>query len=136
MKILDVIKYEGDNQTFIWKHPSEDFNTSSQLIVHESQEAILFVNGVMCDSFGPGKHTLETQNIPGSRSICFVVEKSKAYYLRTFIKGESLISERFINNPDILIETIVNVIEKIRKIDSTNCKIKSTDNIGNSFTIY
>lgn len=40
MSITDVIKYEGNNQTFIWKHPSEDFNTGSQLIVHETQEAI------------------------------------------------------------------------------------------------
>lgn len=37
MSITDVIKYEGNNQTFIWKHPSEDFNTGSQLIVHETQ---------------------------------------------------------------------------------------------------
>lgn len=36
MAIIDVIKYEGDNRTFIWKHPEEDFNTSTQLIVHES----------------------------------------------------------------------------------------------------
>ena len=39
-KIADIIKYEGDNSTFIWKHPCEDFNTTTQLIVHESQEAI------------------------------------------------------------------------------------------------
>ena len=39
---VSVIKYEGDNSTFIWKHPKEDFNTMSQLIVHESQEAIFF----------------------------------------------------------------------------------------------
>ena len=57
-------KYEGDNSTFIWKHPCEDFNTSSQLIVHESQEAILFLNGQALDLFGPGRHTLETENIP------------------------------------------------------------------------
>ena len=44
MSITDVIKYEGNNQTFIWKHPSEDFNTGSQLIVHETQEAIFFLN--------------------------------------------------------------------------------------------
>ena len=62
--IIEVIKYEGNNDTFVWKHPSEDFNTKSQLIVHQTQEAILFLNGQMCDSFGPGKHTLETQNIP------------------------------------------------------------------------
>lgn len=64
MKIIDVIKYEGDNSTFVWKHPNEDFSTGTQLIVHESQEAILFLNGQALDLFGPGRHTLETQNIP------------------------------------------------------------------------
>ena len=69
MKILDVIKYEGDNSTFVWKHPCEDFNTTTQLIVHESQEAIFFLNGQALDLFGPGRHTLETQNIPLLRRI-------------------------------------------------------------------
>lgn len=64
MKIADIIKYEGDNSTFIWKHPAEDFNCFSQLIVHESQEAILFLNGQALDLFGPGRYTLESQNIP------------------------------------------------------------------------
>lgn len=60
----EVLKYEGDNSTFIWKHPSEDFNSLTQLIVHESQEAIFFLNGQALDMFGPGRYTLETQNIP------------------------------------------------------------------------
>lgn len=64
MAIAEVIKYEGDNSTFIWKHPCEDFNTTTQLIVHESQEAIFFMNGQALDLFGPGRYTLETQNIP------------------------------------------------------------------------
>lgn len=63
-KIADIIKYEGDNTTFIWKHPCEDFNSLTQLIVHESQEAIFFMNGQALDLFGPGRYTLETQNIP------------------------------------------------------------------------
>lgn len=63
-KIADVIMYEGDNSTFIWKHPCEDFNSLTQLIVHESQEAIFFMNGQALDMFGPGRYTLETQNIP------------------------------------------------------------------------
>ncbi len=63
-KITSVIKYEGDNSTFIWKHPEEDFNGLTQLIVHESQEAIFFMNGQALDLFGPGRYTLETQNIP------------------------------------------------------------------------
>lgn len=63
-QIADIIKYEGDNSTFIWKHPCEDFNALTQLIVHESQEAIFFMNGQALDLFGAGRYTLETQNIP------------------------------------------------------------------------
>ena len=62
--IAEVIKYEGDNSTFVWKHPYEDFNLGSQLIVHESQEAVFMMNGQALDLFGPGRYTLETQNIP------------------------------------------------------------------------
>lgn len=69
MAIIDIIKYEGDNSTFVWKHPREDFNTSSQLIVHESQEAVFFLNGQALDLFGPGRYTLETPNIPLLRKI-------------------------------------------------------------------
>lgn len=61
---ISVIKYEGDNQTFVWKHPIEDFNMGSQLIVHESQEAVFFLNGQALDLFGPGRYTLETENLP------------------------------------------------------------------------
>ena len=67
--LVSVIKYEGDNNTLVWKHPIEDFNLGSQLIVHESQEAILFVNGQALDSFGPETYTLTTENIPMLRNI-------------------------------------------------------------------
>lgn len=62
--LVDIIKYEGDNTTFIWKHPIEDFNTGTQLIVHESQEVIFFMNGQALDLFGPGRHELTSQNLP------------------------------------------------------------------------
>lgn len=69
MAISQIIKYEGNNTTFVWKHPVEDFNTTSQLIVHESQEALFMMNGQALDLFGPGRHTLETQNIPYLRKL-------------------------------------------------------------------
>ena len=69
MARVSIIKYEGDNSTFIWKHPCEDFNNRTQLIVHESQEAIFFMNGQALDRFGPGRYTLETQNLPVLRSV-------------------------------------------------------------------
>lgn len=64
MKVFDIIKYEGPNDVFVWKFPGEDFNTLSQLVVHESQEAVFFKDGQALDVFGPGRHTLHTQNIP------------------------------------------------------------------------
>ena len=63
-KLADIIKYEGRNDTFIWKHPCEDFNAGTQLIVHESQEAVFFMNGQALDSFIAGRYTLESQNMP------------------------------------------------------------------------
>ena len=69
MKIVEVITYEGPRDVLVWKHPSEDFNTLSQLIVHETQEAILFKNGAALDLFGPGRHTLTTANIPLLRKL-------------------------------------------------------------------
>lgn len=76
-KIVDIIKYEGDNSTFIWKHPTEDFNTMTQLIVHESQEAIFMMNGQALDLFGPGRYTLETQNIPLLKKIANIPTDGK-----------------------------------------------------------
>lgn len=64
---VDVIvcnEEEMDNATFVWKYPGHHFNTMSQLIVQESQEAIFFLNGEALDSFKAGRYTLETQNIP------------------------------------------------------------------------
>ena len=62
--LISVIKYEGGNDVFVWKHPVEDFNTGSQLIVHESQEALFLRDGRALDLFGSGRYMLETQSIP------------------------------------------------------------------------
>lgn len=64
MKLVDVIKYEGDNDTIVWKHDCEDFNSGTSLIVHASQEAIFFADGKDLDLFGAGQHILKTKNLP------------------------------------------------------------------------
>lgn len=78
--IIDVIKYEGDNRTFIWKHPCEDFNSGTQLIVHESQEAVFFRDGKALESFGAGRHTLETQNLPGLKTNVNAIAGGKSVF--------------------------------------------------------
>ena len=59
-----VIKYQGPSTVMVWKHPTEDFSLGSQLIVHEGQEAIFFRDGLAYDGFGPGRYTLQEDNLP------------------------------------------------------------------------
>src|SRR6476620_1137441 len=68
MAILDVIEWL--NQTgreMIHRVPEQgsgEFRLGSQAIVRESQVAVFFRDGKALDVFGPGRHTLSTQNIP------------------------------------------------------------------------
>lgn len=105
--LASIIKYEGDNDTFIWKHPIEDYNYGSQLIVHESQEAIFFRDGQALDLFGPGRYTLETQQLP-------LLEK--VYKLPTDTEG-TFHSEVYFINKTVQMAIKWGTPEKVRFID-------------------
>ena len=62
--LAKVVKFEGDNKTIVWRHPITDFFTGTQLIVHESQEAVFVSDGRFLDTFSAGRYTLETANLP------------------------------------------------------------------------
>lgn len=79
-----VISYEGDNKTFVWKHPVTDFVTGSQLIVHESQEAVFFHNGEALDSFGPGRYTLETGILPKMNSLYSLPVQGQPFHAEVY----------------------------------------------------
>ncbi|MBQ4560954.1 MAG: SPFH domain-containing protein [Clostridia bacterium] len=64
MAIVDVLKFNSDASIFAWKYPNTELATWTQLIVNESQEAVLIKNGQITDVFGPGHYTLSTDNIP------------------------------------------------------------------------
>ena len=52
----------------------------SQLIVHESQEAIFFRDGKALDLFGPGRYTLSTQNLPGLEKLYKLPTNTTEYF--------------------------------------------------------
>lgn len=68
MAIMDLIEYpnEGANELVrrIPEIGSGEFRLGSQLVVRESQRAIFVRDGKALDDFGPGRHTLSTNNIP------------------------------------------------------------------------
>jgi len=67
-RIFDVIEYPNEmKDELIHRFPegeSGDFRIGSQVIVRESQTAVFFRDGKALDSFGPGRHTITTANIP------------------------------------------------------------------------
>lgn len=71
--IIDVIKYDGPNDILIWRHPNEDFNNNSQLIVGPSQEAIFVKGGQVLERFISGTYTLNSKNYPFIRSLVGLV---------------------------------------------------------------
>jgi membrane protease subunit (stomatin/prohibitin family) len=68
-RVLDIIEAidegKGDIVRRIPERGSGDFRIGSQLIVRESQAAVFFRDGKALDTFGPGRHTITTANIPG-----------------------------------------------------------------------
>jgi membrane protease subunit (stomatin/prohibitin family) len=64
MAIVEVVKYNGSPDVFAWKYPNSELGTWTQVIVNESQEAVLYKGGQSLDLLGAGRHTLDTANIP------------------------------------------------------------------------
>lgn len=66
-QLLEIIQWEDDSRdTLSWRFPDDDkeIKRGAQLIVRQSQVAQFIYLGQFGDTFGPGKHTLVTDNIP------------------------------------------------------------------------
>ena len=66
-ELLEIIDWTDDSRdTLSWQFPDEDkaIKNGAQLIVRESQVAQFVYLGQFGDTFGPGKHSLTTDNIP------------------------------------------------------------------------
>jgi membrane protease subunit (stomatin/prohibitin family) len=65
---MQVIQYQdphGNAMVARWPQSgTAEIQLGSQLIVEESQAAVFLRDGRALDTFGPGRHTLATQNIP------------------------------------------------------------------------
>ena len=65
MALIKSIYWEQENrEDLVYKFPFNNISLGSVLTVNESQEALFFKSGVLCDTFGAGRHTLSTANLP------------------------------------------------------------------------
>jgi len=65
---LEVLEHhDPSGEEIVYRFPPEgsaEIKLGAQLVVHQAQEAVLYRDGRALDVFGPGRHTLTTQNIP------------------------------------------------------------------------
>ena len=68
MAVIDVLDFQDQTRSVLGKRLPEDLRSDikigAQLIVRESQVAIFYRGGQALDTFGPGRHTLTTANLP------------------------------------------------------------------------
>src|SRR5450759_1445487 len=67
-RIFDVVEYPSEmTDELVHRFPEvgvADLRMGSQVIVREAQRAVFFRDGQALDSFGPGRHTITTANVP------------------------------------------------------------------------
>jgi membrane protease subunit (stomatin/prohibitin family) len=66
-ELIDIIEWLDDSRdTIVWRFPryENEIKMGAKLVVRESQAAVFVNEGQVADVFGPGTHTLTTQNMP------------------------------------------------------------------------
>ncbi len=67
-RIFDVVEYPNEmRDEIVHRFPEEgagDYRIGSQVIVREAQNAVFYRDGKALDTFGAGRHTITTANIP------------------------------------------------------------------------
>ena len=66
-QLIEVIEWTDDSRdtlSYRWPDDDKEIQNGAQLIVRESQQVQFVAAGQYADLFGPGKHTLTTENVP------------------------------------------------------------------------
>jgi len=64
MALIDVVKYQAEENEYVWKFPSSDLRIGTQVVVNPAQHAFFIKGGVILDEYTSGTHTVKTENIP------------------------------------------------------------------------
>lgn len=61
---IDNVFYNLEKGVLLKRHPYDNLSTRAKVTVQEGQEMVFTSEGMFSDVFGPGPHTLSTNNVP------------------------------------------------------------------------
>lgn len=105
-KRLEVIQFQDPtNRTLVQRYPEEGtaaIQLGAQLIVEQSQEAVFFRDGKAMDTFGPGRYTLSTQNVPIITAILTTPWEKSPFQAAVFFVGKQTFIDQKWGTPEAI----------------------------------
>ena len=128
IKIKEIVKNLSYNIDDIGR-------SSDQVIIFEDKYVLKISNDVKRLKKEYDVNAFLYNKIKSSKNVLFIIEDNTAYYLRTSLNGYSLIHDRYIKNPSLLIEALVKTVHILRSLDKySECPFLSVESVGNCFT--
>jgi len=128
---MEVIQHAPTSpDEIVFRFPQDgttDINMGAQLIVQENQEAVFFRDGKALDTFGPGRHTLATMNLPLiTRVLTIPWEKSPFQANVVFVNKKTFINRKWGTKEPVLFRDKELSLVRLRSFGAYSMRVNNS----------